>query len=99
MGKRAKVQSGFPNAAIRARTDPEFIYQQTEKELEEYYNSAGQSVKWDKLISSDDRPKKTFLIREEEAVQVWLSHLTADWAVNLTKEVGLSKSMQTQVIS
>jgi hypothetical protein len=97
VGKRAKVQAGFPNAAIKARTDPEFIYQQTEKELEEYYNSANQKIKWNKLVSLDDRAKKTFLIREEETVQVWLSNLTADWTVHLANESGLSKSMQRRV--
>lgn len=94
VGKRAKVQAGFPNAAIRARTDPEFIYEQTEMDIEAYYKASGHDIEWKKLISPDDRVKKTFLIREEEAVQVWLSSLTADWMAGLSKEVGLSNSMQ-----
>jgi hypothetical protein len=94
VGKTAKVFPGFPNAVIRARTDPEFVYEQTGNELETYYSSLGQEVKWSILVSADDRAKKTFLVREEESVQVWLSNLTADWTFNLAKEVGLSKSMQ-----
>lgn len=94
VGKKAKVQAGFPNASIRARTDPEWIYAQTEKEIKAFYNSAEQQVAWEHLITDDDRAKKTFLVKEEEAVQVWLSNLTADWTVSLAKEVGLSQSMQ-----
>jgi len=94
VGKKAKVQAGFPNAAIRARTDPEYIYDQTEKQIEAFYNSADQEIEWKKVISDKDRVKKTFLVKEEEAVQVWLSNLTADWSISLAKEVGLSESMQ-----
>lgn len=98
VGKKAKVQAGFPNAAIRARTDPEFIYAQTEKEIQAFYMTAEQEVSWERLITDEDRAKKTFLVKEEEAVQVWLSNLTADWTVGLAKEVGLSQSMQRCVI-
>ena len=94
VGKRAKVQAGFPNAAIRARTDPEFIYSQTSKVIQKYYESVEQEVPWTKLITWEDMAKKTFLTREEESVQVWLSTLTADWSVKLAGEVGLTESMQ-----
>ena len=94
VGKRAKVQAGFPNAAIRARTDPDFIYSQTSKVIQKYYESVEQEVPWTKLITWEDMAKKTFLIREEETVQVWLSTLTADWSVKLAGEVGLTASMQ-----
>lgn len=94
IGKRAKVQAGFPNAAIRARTDPEFIYEQTSKVIQKYYESVEQEVPWNKLITWEDTARKTFLTREEEAVQVWLSKLTADWNVKLAGEVGLTASMQ-----
>lgn len=94
VGKRAKVQAGFPNATIRARTDPEFIYAQTLKVIQKYYESAEQEVSWSKLITWEDLAKKTFLTREEEAVQVWLSALTADWSVKLAGEIGLTTSMQ-----
>ena len=94
VGKRAKVQAGFPNAAIRARTDPEFIYAQTSKVIQKYYESAEQEVPWKKLITWEDMAKKTFLTREEEAVQVWLSTLTADWSTKLAEETGLTASMQ-----
>lgn len=94
VGKRAKVQAGFPNASIRARTDPEFIYARTSKVIQEYYESAEQEVPWNKLITWDDLAKKTLLTREEETVQVWLSALTADWSVKLAGEIGLTASMQ-----
>lgn len=94
VGKRAKVQAGFPNAAIRARTDPEFIYAQTTKVIQKYYESVEQEVPWTKLITWEDMARKTFLTREEEAVQVWLSALTADWSVKLAEEIGLTASMQ-----
>lgn len=94
VGKRAKVQAGFPNAAIRARTDPEFVYARTSKVIQQYYESVEQEVSWNKLIASNDLAKKTFLTREEEAVQVWLSALTADWSVKLAREIGLTASMQ-----
>lgn len=94
VGKRAKVQANFPNAAIRARTDPEFIYTQTSKVLQKYYESVEQEVPWTKLITWEDMARKTFLTREEEAVQVWLSTLTADWSVKLAGEIGLTTSMQ-----
>lgn len=94
VGKRAKVQAGFPNASIRARTDPECIYAQTSKVIQKYYESAEQEVPWSKLITWEDMAKKTFLTREEEAVQVWLSTLTADWSVKLAAEVGLTASMR-----
>ena len=94
VGKRAKVQAGFPNAAVRARTDPEFIYAQTSRVIRKYYESVEQEVPWSKLITWEDTPRKTFLTREEEAVQVWLSTLTADWSVKLAREVGLTESMR-----
>ena len=94
VGKRAKVQAGFPNAAIRARTDPEFIYAQTSKVIQKYYESAVQEVPWNRLITWEDLARKTFLTREEEAVQVWLSALTADWSVKLAGEIGLTTSMR-----
>lgn len=93
VGKRAKVQAGFPNAAIRARTDPEFIYSETSKVIQKYYESVEQEVPWSKLITWEDMARKTFLTREEEAVQVWLSTLTADWSVRLAGEIGLTPSM------
>ena len=99
VGKRAKVQAGFPNAAIRARTDPEFIYAQTSKVIQKCYESVEQEVPWDKLVTWEDMARKTFLTREEEAVQVWLSTLTADWCVKLAKEVGLTASMQRYISS
>jgi len=99
VGKRAKVQAGFPNAAIRARTDPEFIYAQTSKVIQNYYESVEQEVSWSKLITSEDMARKTFLTREEEAVQVWLSTLTADWCVKLAGEIGLTVSMQRYIPS
>jgi len=94
VGKRAKVQAGFPNAAIQARTDPEFIYAQTSKVIQQCYESVEQEVPWNKLITWGDTARKTFLTREEEAVQVWLSTLTADWCVKLAGEIGLTASMQ-----
>jgi hypothetical protein len=94
VGKRAKVQAGFPNAAIRARTDPEFIYAQMSKAIQKCYESVEQEVPWTKLITWEDMARKTFLTREEEAVQVWLSTLTADWSVKLAEEIGLTASMQ-----
>ena len=94
VGKRAKVQAGFPNAAIRARTDPDFIYAQTSKVIQKYYESVEQEVPWTKLITWEDMAKKTFLTREEETVQVWLSTLTADWSAKLAGEVGLTASMR-----
>ena len=94
VGKRAKVQAGFPNATIRARTDPEFIYSQTSKVIRKYYESVEQDVPWSNLITGEDLARKTFLTREEEAVQVWLSALTADWSVKLAGEIGLTASMQ-----
>jgi len=94
VGKRAKVQAGFPNAAIRARTDPEFIYAQTSKVIQKYYESVEQEVPWTKLITWEDTAKKAFLTREEESVQVWLSTLTADWSVKLAGEIGLTASMR-----
>jgi len=97
VGKRAKVQAGFPNAAIRARTDPEFIYAQTSKVIQKYYESVEQEVPWNKLITWEDMARKTFLTREEEAVQVWLSTLTADWCVKLAGEIGLTASMQRYI--
>jgi hypothetical protein len=99
VGKRAKVQAGFPNAAIRARTDPEFIYAQTSKVVQKYYESVDQEVPWSKLITWEDLARKTFLTREEEAVQVWLSALTADWSVKLAGEIGLTASMQRWITS
>jgi hypothetical protein len=94
VGKRAKVQAGFPNAAIRARTDPEFIYTQTSRVIQKYYESVDQEVPWSKLITWEDMAKKTFLTREEEAVQAWLSTLTAEWSVKLAEEIGLTTSMR-----
>ena len=94
VGKRAKVQAGFPNAAIRARTDPEFLYARTSKDIQKYYESVVQEVPWSKLISWEDLARKAFLTREEEAIQVWLSTLTADWSVKLAGEVGLTASMR-----
>ena len=94
VGKRAKVQAGFPNAAIRARTDPEFIYVQTSEVIQNYYESVEQEVPWAKLITWEDMAKKTFLTREEETLQVWLSTLTADWSVRLAEEIGLTVSMR-----
>ena len=94
VGKKAKVQAGFPNAAIRARTDPEYIYAQTSKVIQKYYESVEQEVPWTKLVTWEDTAKKTFLTREEEAVQVWLSTLTADWSVKLAGETGLTASMK-----
>ena len=94
VGKRAKVQAGFPNAAIRARTDPEFIYAQTSKVIQKYYESVEQEVPWAKLITWEDMARKTFLTREEEALQVWLSTLTADWSLRLAEEIGLTVSMR-----
>ena len=94
VGKRAKVQAGFPSATIRARTDPEFIYAQTSKVTQTYYESAEQEVPWNKLVTYEDLAKKAFLTREEEAVQVWLSKLTVDWSVKLAGEIGLTASMQ-----
>ena len=94
VGKRAKVQAGFPNAAIRARTDPDYIYAQTSKVIQKYYESVEQEVPWNKLITWEDMAKKSFLTREEETVQVWLSTLTADWSVKLAGQVGLTASMQ-----
>jgi len=70
VGKTAKVFPGFPNAVIRARTDPEFVYEQTGNELQTYYSSLGQEVKWNILVSADDRAEKTFSVREEESVQL-----------------------------
>ena len=98
VGKKAKVQAGFPSAAIRARTGPEFIYEQTSKVTQTYYESAEQEVPWSKLITWEDMAKKAFLTREEEAVQVWLSKLTADWSVKLAGEIGLTASMQRWII-
>jgi hypothetical protein len=97
VGKRAKVQAGIPNAVVRARTDPEFIYDQAEREIESFYNSGHREVGWKKLIS-EDRAGRSFLVKEEEAVQVWLSGLTANWSVNLAKEIGLSQSMSRYLI-
>ena len=94
VGKRAKVQAGFPNAAVRARTDPEFIYAQTSKVIQQYYESVEQEVPWTKLITWEDMARKTFLTREEETVQVWLSTLTADWSTKLAEEIGLTASMR-----
>ena len=94
VGKRAKVQAGFPNAAIRARTDPEFIYGQTSKVIQNYYESAEQEVPWSKLVTWEDMARKAFLTREEESAQVWLSTLTADWSVKIAEGIGLTASMQ-----
>ena len=99
VGKRAKVQAGFPNAAIRARTDPEFVYAQSSRVIQKCYESGEQEVPWSKLISWEDMAKKTFLIREEEAVQVWLSALTADWCAKLAGDIGLTVSMQRYIMS
>ena len=38
------------------------------------------------FFTSEDMARKTFLTREEEAVQVWLSTLTADWCVKRAGE-------------
>ena len=94
VGKRAKVQAGFPNAAIRARTDPEFIYAQTLKIIQKYYESVVQEVPWSKLVTWEDLARKASLTREEEAAQTWLSTLTANWSVKLAGEVGLTASMR-----
>jgi hypothetical protein len=68
IGKRAAPQPGTPRGSIRARPYPEFIYEQTGKQLQNYYAQfkLNHTVSWDKLFSADDRVKKASLIRERE---------------------------------
>jgi hypothetical protein len=95
-GKKAQslAEPGTTRSSIRCRTDPAFIYEEAEKQIEAYYNTFDSEIKWSQIIGAKDRVGKIFFVREEEAAQVWLSSLTADWWRCLGRDVGFAGDMQ-----
>lgn len=81
------LRSDNTSGHTRSRPDPGLAYDQSIKELQAL-DSVQDSNVLEMLRKA--RPSKGAFIKEQESLQVYLSHLTANWVKKLTGSVGVS---------